>query len=106
MPDAKTDRTKPRRKVLMPHDIKRRYPGAAVPIVDVLFGSRRICHAPPTRGGIAGRRWRGCHNSAAPFSFEISKQLYHQITGRRQAPKHDIITSEKKARNNAVSMVK
>ena len=51
----------------MPHDIKRRYSGAAVLIVDTSRCSRRICHTSPARGGIAGRRWRGCHNSAAPF---------------------------------------
>lgn len=51
----------------MPHDIKRRYSGAAVLIVDTSRCSRRICHTSPARGGIAGRRWRGCHNSAASY---------------------------------------
>ena len=32
-----------------------------------------------------------CSPETAAEEFEISKQLYHQITGRSQDPKHDII---------------
>ncbi|WP_251316515.1 relaxase/mobilization nuclease domain-containing protein [Flintibacter muris] len=32
-----------------------------------------------------------CSPETAAEEFEISKQLYHQITGRKQSPEHDII---------------
>ena len=32
-----------------------------------------------------------CSPETAAEEFEISKQLYHQITGRSQSPDHDVI---------------
>ena len=32
-----------------------------------------------------------CSPETAAEEFEISKQLYHQITGRTQSPDHDVI---------------
>ena len=48
----------------MPHD----YRGAlrrGCCFISVSMQFRRICHAPPAKGDIASRPWRGCHSSTA-----------------------------------------
>ena len=52
--------------------------------ISVSMQFHRICHAPPAKGDIASRPWRGCHNSAASFRTCAAGFRLKSVDGREQ----------------------